>query len=271
LTDWVGALAAATPRANVLVFAMTSSGFPHAMIGRDAPIPPDGQNQVKRGHAFLDGAEPATLVSLRGDAMDLLQLRVIERVLAVVIGGLSIYLGYRLFIKLPKQKDSSGKVMLPGDISIFFSRVGPGVFFSLFGAAVVVVSLQHGLELDLANKASVTGDSTEKTANLKVRYMGGGTGEFDPAKRDALRAEARRTIAELNKLPTLLAVGVPASRRTDVAQAIRDSKLALVGMVWGADWGDFSKFRNWVNDGETDSVPPGIAPEAVTTFRQARE
>jgi hypothetical protein len=241
------------------------------MAARDAPILPDGQNQVKHGHAFLDGAEPATLVSLRGDAMDLLQLRVIERVLAVVIGGLSIYLGYRLFIKLPKQKDSSGKVMLPGDISIFFSRVGPGVFFSLFGAAVVVVSLQHGLELDLANKASVTGDSTEKTANLKVRYMGGGAGEPDPAKRDALRAEARRTIAELNKLPTMLAASVPASRRTDVAQAVRDSKLALVGMVWGADWGDFSKFRNWVNDGETDPVPSGIAPEAVKTFRQTRE
>src|SRR6266496_2543343 len=102
----------------------------------------------QHGHAFLDGAKAAALVCLRGDAMDLLQLRVIERVLAVIIGG--------LFIKLPKQKDSSGKVMLPGDISIFFSRVGPGVFFSLFGAAVVVVSLQHGLDLDLANKASVT-------------------------------------------------------------------------------------------------------------------
>jgi hypothetical protein len=38
--------------------------------------------------------------------MDLLELRVVERILAVVIGGLSIYLGYRLFIKLPEQKDS---------------------------------------------------------------------------------------------------------------------------------------------------------------------
>ena len=203
--------------------------------------------------------------------MDLLQLRVVERVLAVVIGGLSIFLGYRLFIKLPEQKDSSGKVILPGDISIFFSRVGPGVFFSLFGAAVVVVSLQHGLELDLANKSNVTAESTEKTANLKVRYMGGGAGELDPAKRDALRAEARRTIAELNKLPTMLATNVPASRRTDVAQAVRDSRLALIGMVWGEDWGDFSKFRNWVNDGETDPVPPGLSPEAVKIYRQTRE
>lgn len=173
----------------------------------------------------------------------------IERVLAVVVGGMSVYLGYRLFIKLPEQMDSSGKVVLPGGISVFVSRIGSGVFFSLFGAAVVVVSLQQGLELNLANKASVTAESTEKTADLRVRYMGG-SGDSDSAKLDAVRAEARRTIAEFNKLPTVLASDVPASRRTDVAQAVRDSKLALMGMVWGADWGDFSKFRNWVDDGE---------------------
>lgn len=57
--------------------------------------------------------------------MDLLMLRVIERVLAVVIGGMSIYLGYRLFIKLPEQKDSSGKVVLPGGVSVFFPASDP--------------------------------------------------------------------------------------------------------------------------------------------------
>src|SRR5262245_24568384 len=182
---------------------------------------------------FLDDAETAAILSGRGEAMDLVSLRVLERVLAVLIGGMSIFLGYRLFIKLPRQKDSSGKVMLPGDVSIFFSRIGPGVFFSLFGAAVVVVSLQHGLDLDLANKASVTAESTEKTANLRVRYMGD-TGQPDPAKREAARAETRRTIAELNKLPSMLAPDVPASRRTDVTQAVRDSKLALMVIAWDA-------------------------------------
>ena len=201
--------------------------------------------------------------------MDLLELRVVERILAVVIGGLSIYLGYRLFIKLPEQKDSEGKMTLPGDISIFFSRVGPGVFFSLFGAAVVALSLQHGLELDVARKANVTAAASEQTASVKVRYMGG-AGEADPARREALRAEARRTIAELNKLSSLLPASLPASRRTDVAQAVRESKLALLGMVWGSDWGDFATFRNWVNDGEADPVPSGISPEAVKTFGQTR-
>src|SRR6266542_2143512 len=93
----------------------------------------------QHGHAFLDGAKAAALVCLRGDAMDLLQLRVIELVLVVINGGLSIYyLGYRLFIKLPKQKDSSGKVLLPGDTTTIFTRAGPGLFSPPFRAHQVV-------------------------------------------------------------------------------------------------------------------------------------
>jgi hypothetical protein len=58
------------------------------MIARDAPILPDGPNEVKPSNAFLDGAAPVNLVSLRDDVMDLPQLRVIERVLA---GHLGLY------------------------------------------------------------------------------------------------------------------------------------------------------------------------------------
>lgn len=69
-------------------------------------------------------------------------IRSFERILDTVIGGISIYLGYRLFLKLPEKTDSQGKVVLPGNISIYLSRVGPGVFFALFGAAVIALSLQ---------------------------------------------------------------------------------------------------------------------------------
>jgi hypothetical protein len=137
---------------------------------------------------------------------------------------------------------------------------------------VVVVSLQRGLEFDRATKESVTPASTERTADLKVRYFGGPM-ELDPGKRDALRADARRAIAELNKLPTMLASDVHPSRRTDVAQALRERKLALIGMVWDTDWGDFSKFRNWVNvnDGGTSPSPPGFSLEAVHSIRPESE
>ena len=69
--------------------------------------------------------------------MDPISFRALERILAVVIAGISIYLGYRLFLKLPDKTDSEGKFILPGNISIYISRVGPGVFFALFGAAIL--------------------------------------------------------------------------------------------------------------------------------------
>src|SRR6266508_1579377 len=42
--------------------------------------------------------------------MDEVILRAIERLLAVVIGGLCVYLGYRLFLRIPEQK-ADGKGM----------------------------------------------------------------------------------------------------------------------------------------------------------------
>ena len=68
-------------------------------------------------------------------------LRGIERIICVMIGAFSVYLGYALFIKLPEKTDSEGKAILPGGISIYFSRVGPGVFFALFGTLIIIYAI----------------------------------------------------------------------------------------------------------------------------------
>ena len=77
--------------------------------------------------------------------MEPIIFRAVERIVAVVIGGLSVYLGYRLFLHIPEQKEGEGKIDLPGGISIFVTRVGPGVFFALFGAVIVAFSVYHGI------------------------------------------------------------------------------------------------------------------------------
>ncbi|MGH7901241.1 MAG: hypothetical protein ACRENZ_05830, partial [Thermodesulfobacteriota bacterium] len=81
------------------------------------------------------------------DAMILtIILRELERIIVVVSGALSIYLGYRLFLVNPERDESTGRFKLPGGISIYMTRVGPGVFFTLFGAAVIAFSLKQGIE-----------------------------------------------------------------------------------------------------------------------------
>src|ERR1051325_5192351 len=89
----------------------------------------------------------------------------------VIFGGLSIFLGYRLFLKLPERADSSGKLVLPGDISVFISRVGPGVFFCLFGVAVLVMALQNGLELNSTQNAANLPNSDAATRSPATIYQ----------------------------------------------------------------------------------------------------
>src|SRR5262245_63937053 len=103
--------------------------------------------------------------------MDPIILRAGERILAVFIGGLSMFLGYHLFLNLPNPTtDSEGKVMLPGGISIYLSRVGPGVFFALFGAIVVGMSFRYSIRY---SKEEGTRDGAKET---KEKYVGfGGT------------------------------------------------------------------------------------------------
>jgi hypothetical protein len=96
-------------------------------------------------------------------------------------------------------------------------------------------------------------------------------GETDAEKLTALRAEARRSIAELNKFSALLPADIPKARIVDVMQAVRASKLALVESVWGKDWGEFVKFRNWARDTEADPIPAGVSPEAVKIYRETRK
>ena len=48
--------------------------------------------------------------------MDAVTLRSIERIVAVLIGGASIYLGYQLFLAIPERHESEGKVALPGGV-----------------------------------------------------------------------------------------------------------------------------------------------------------
>lgn len=192
--------------------------------------------------------------------MEAILLRSLERILSVLIGGMSIYLGYRLFLKVPQQTDSSGKIILPGGINIFLSRIGPGVFFSLFGTLVVGLSLYYQTQIELSPGLRSAQPLTAQES-VTLKYQGFGErpaameSEEDLAAR---RSEARRTIYELNAIPPMLKTQLAPAKLLDVRQALRESKLAVIFAVWGKDWGDYTGFKKWLEDGELKPVPKGF-------------
>ncbi len=65
--------------------------------------------------------------------------RVIERLLIVTFGGLSLVLGWNLFrASIFKSQEAEFST---GSVKIKLIRVGPGVFFALFGAAILCISV----------------------------------------------------------------------------------------------------------------------------------
>src|SRR5262245_58943366 len=139
--------------------------------------------------------------------------RMFERILVVGAGALAIYLGYRLFVNMPEHDKGSGKVVLPGGISIFLSRVGPGVFFSLFGAVILGLSFHYGIKYDNGNEQSWVGSPVVYESFSGIAPSASAA---DPV--DALRERnaALVAIGALNRAAAELRADLPAYERRQI-------------------------------------------------------
>ena len=196
--------------------------------------------------------------------MDAITLRSLERILAVVIGGLSIVLGYRLFLALPQERDAAGTVRLPWNISVVFSRVGPGVFFALFGAAVVGFSLQAAVHVEQSG-SSIPGSSRTAGGTGTASYSGFGPLITSKATDLATRRLAAQVELEyLNTLPGLLRSDLSEDQRRAAARVLAWTKLAIMEPLWDSDWGDLARFKDWAEVEMRGPVPSGL--EAAAAF-----
>jgi len=78
--------------------------------------------------------------------MDVEMLRMVERIIVSLGGILSVYLGYRLFIVASVNTDSGGSFK-SALFSASLTKVGPGVFFALFGAYVMATSVTTQIDI----------------------------------------------------------------------------------------------------------------------------
>jgi branched-subunit amino acid transport protein len=191
--------------------------------------------------------------------------RAAERILLVLVGALAIYLGYSLFLRMPNaakgKQDGEGKIELPGGISIFLTRVGPGIFFALFGIAVIGYSVTRPVNLDLP--AAPGG-----LASAGIKYSG-----FAPDAAPAVTPlaavagpEADVVVARLNGLYQKEQSQMNTVEAAGLAQTIRSAKFAVMLGGWKSDWGDRAKFERWVRDQGDKDPPPDLVPGATVVF-----
>ena len=193
-------------------------------------------------------------------------MRTLERLIGILIGGLSIYLGYRLFLSLPDRREGEGQLKL-WDASIVLSRIGPGVFFALFGAVVVGLSLYKGILLESADGryAGSAAQSADPPPRIE-RYSGMGASAAGADARADARALLTRDIAILNNVIPKLRADLPPQDRAEVELAIPRIKFALMQPLWPdkeAGWGDPARFEVWLSEAAPEPPPAEIAAAAA--------
>ena len=191
----------------------------------------------------------------------MLLMRMVERLLGLLSGALCVVLGYRLFINLPEKTDSSGKVVLPGGVSIWLSRVGPGIFFALFGAAIVAYSF--------ASTVRVTNEQNVPRASSDT------PGEALAMRRQeiaAMSARAAQSRYERDRRSSSCAARLPISTRPSIISArdvapperdrliagLQNAKMLLLRGAWMPTWGDPARFQSWINSGAVLPAPAGM-------------
>ena len=197
-------------------------------------------------------------------------MRFVERLLVVGGGCLAIWCGYRLFLAMPSRERGAGKLELPGGVSIHLSRVGPGVFFSLFGAVILGLSYHYGVALDLpagvTPQQQVAAGSTATAAPARATFTG--IGQVSGVEPDAsVLVAVAVDVERLNRAARQLDPTLDANAQSDIRRSLRAAKLALMRTSWSdTQWGDRATFTAWIAAGEPMPPPDPIAG-AVAVYR----
>jgi hypothetical protein len=195
-----------------------------------------------------------------------------------------------MFLAIPRAQTGEGKIELPGGVSIYVTRVGPGVFFALFGAVILGLGLYQGLKIEVREQRSaalaaeartqpiaapvVTEAAHGSASNVTVverKYSSALPSAASAQRGDAERNGTLGTVAQLSRLGLVLdgpgGRAIPPQQRNDFALALNDARLRLLASVWDEQaWGPYADFSRWVLEGESGASPPRAAV-AVRAYR----
>lgn len=160
--------------------------------------------------------------------------RSLERVVIVLVSGMSIWCGYKLF-SIVTEADSRGMLESKG-LKFRFSRVGPGVFFALFGSLVLSFSVAQKLEFP-------TKPAKEKGSAQQGDTIAGGKYYIDNHGELSLLENAIGSLNGLKYLASLDSFShYELDKLREYSTALQPLRALIVDSKFGA--GSFSKFRS---------------------------
>jgi hypothetical protein len=188
-----------------------------------------------------------------------------QRILSILIGGMLVYFGYRLFLSLPAKggrDGGSGEFSLGRGSKMKLSKVGPGVFFAIFGAGLIAYSFAKPMKVNIPsagpsapnspstpNAPSASKPGTTTVAAAGFSYIGAVSAPGTVEDRARMRTEAQEDIIALNHALDR----ADASERPQLERAVVKAKVALMEPLWAEDWGELKDFRDWLAKGGTAS------------------
>jgi len=113
-----------------------------------------------------------------------------ERILIVLFGGLSLFFGWNLFrVGVMQEQRAEFK---NGDVSVTLQKVGPGIFFALFGSCILVVAMSNTFRDSEETRSLENGGETTK--NVREYF-------FDSENKDEIYSsvEAFNTILSVSR------------------------------------------------------------------------
>lgn len=203
--------------------------------------------------------------------------RAVERLLVVLVGAMAVWLGFRLFMSLPQRREGEGKLDLPGGVSVYVSRIGPGVFFALFGTGLIAYAATQPVSYRddrglLASEPAALAATTEVPAG--TRTYSGMTPGFAQAPGGSRPAglDPAEVIRGLNLALANADTLTPNTRRLDATAALRLAKLAVMREAWDTrSWGAYEPFHRWVTESFEADPPPADVAAAAAFYRQAAD
>jgi hypothetical protein len=191
-----------------------------------------------------------------------------QRILSILIGGMLIYFGYRLFLSLPGKRGrdgGTGEFSLGGANKVKLSKVGPGVFFAIFGAGLIAYSFAKPMKVNIPAAApsatSAPNSGTGVVAASGFSYAGAVSAPQTDEDRARMRTETQQDIVILNRALDR----ANASERPQLEHTVVRAKVVLMEPLWAEDWGDIADFRDWLEKGSNPK--PGVQP-AIDYFQR---